>query len=268
MGSGKKKSPISNRNNKRGKRMGESPEILGETPRKPGEKLRKRLNLECDVDVEKLDNVSLNENESERNEKLSQKKEVCICSKQVKNSQNSIECDLCGFWFHIGCVPIEKEYFEMVRSLGDIIKWFCINCKSEIENIVETNESLKHENSNIKEHNKVISQKVIDLETSMKELILYNSNSTINKDLEKIQNEIQDLRNENVHKKSDEPNNFDREIEKSRKAIIEEINAEFSTIWNKTNNLIQTKNDLTKIQATFEKMEKHMGKIEEDISFN
>ena len=87
--------------------------------------------------------------------------------------------------------------------------------------------------------------------------------------MEKIQNEIQDLRNENVHSKSDEPNNLDREIEKSRKAIIEEMNAEFSTIWNKTNkaveDLIQTKNDLKKIQATFEKMEKHMGKIEEDI---
>ena len=93
--------------------MRESPEILGETPRKPGEKQGKRLNLECDADVETLDNVSLNKNvnESESNEKLSQKKEVCVCSKQVKNSQNSIECDLCGFWFHIGCVPIEKEYF-------------------------------------------------------------------------------------------------------------------------------------------------------------
>ena len=87
MGSGKKKSPILNGNKEKGKRIRESPEILGETPGKPGEGQRKRLNLEGYAEVETLNKVSLNDDEMLVNTRAS-REEIGSSDKGMSDGDN------------------------------------------------------------------------------------------------------------------------------------------------------------------------------------
>ena len=139
--------------------MRESPEILGETPRKPGEKQGKRLNLECYAEAETLNKASLNDDEMPVNTSASREEigsgdkgmsdgdnivdstDKCkLCDKVVSNEDSAVFCNGCQFWCHAKCEKLsDKEYDELTKQKSKI-KWYCCCCKKESlkpKNIVE-----------------------------------------------------------------------------------------------------------------------------------
>ena len=99
-----------------------------------------------------------------------QDKETCKCNRRVKNNQDSIQCDLCEYWYHLSCSKITTENFKIIAELGDTIKWFCDKCKVEIENMIENNKFLKYQNIEFKKQNQMFKNKIQKFESDMNEL--------------------------------------------------------------------------------------------------
>lgn len=60
---------------------------------------------------------------SEKNDK----QDCSICKTDV-STDFSIECDICGGWFHGKCVGLSKKQFEVIVGLGSSLKWLCPEC--------------------------------------------------------------------------------------------------------------------------------------------
>ena len=58
--------------------------------------------------------------------------DCAICKNEVPVDCDSMICDLCELWFHIECIPMTAERYNLLKELGDgeeDIKWFCPSCK-------------------------------------------------------------------------------------------------------------------------------------------
>ena len=62
-------------------------------------------------------------------------KDPCgICNKTVKTGQQSIICDSCEEWVHIGCNGTTKNEYEHLKNKNDL--WYCQVCT--IKNNLDT----------------------------------------------------------------------------------------------------------------------------------
>ena len=60
-------------------------------------------------------------------------KELCTaCSKEVKDTQQSISCDTCSRWTHRKCTHISIKKFKLLAKKNSF-EWFCRNCRENDE---------------------------------------------------------------------------------------------------------------------------------------
>ena len=50
----------------------------------------------------------------------------CICGGKEKDDK-AICCDLCGKWFHCGCLGISNSFWKQ-NALDETIRWECPEC--------------------------------------------------------------------------------------------------------------------------------------------
>lgn len=55
---------------------------------------------------------------------------LCAACHLDLSTDFSIECDLCGSWFHGKCVSLAKKDFDVIVNLGNAVKWLCNKCSS------------------------------------------------------------------------------------------------------------------------------------------
>ena len=53
-----------------------------------------------------------------------------VCKLEVKNYDESIQCDLCDKWNHVNCVNVSKKKNEKLKN--DPLTWYCSFCKNEL----------------------------------------------------------------------------------------------------------------------------------------
>ena len=52
------------------------------------------------------------------------------CKVEVKNEDESVQCDLCDKWNHIFCVDISSVKYEKLRLSA--LLWYCPICPTEM----------------------------------------------------------------------------------------------------------------------------------------
>ena len=53
-----------------------------------------------------------------------------LCSGEVGDNDDSVQCDLCDKWNHIRCFNIGAEQYKKLEK--DPLLWYCPNCAMEI----------------------------------------------------------------------------------------------------------------------------------------
>ena len=53
-----------------------------------------------------------------------------MCSDEVGDNDDSVQCDLCNKWNHTRCLNIDAEQYEKLKK--DPLPWYCPNCAMEI----------------------------------------------------------------------------------------------------------------------------------------
>ena len=192
-------------------------------------------------------------------------KETCKCSRRVING-DSIRCDNCEFWFHPGCEKIKANEFKKISELGDITKWFCTRCKSDIENLIDDNKVLHYENLEFRKQNQMLKDKFLQIEREMTCMKISISDydkslSTIMKDeiaariisyTDKIEKDNEQIISENMMIK--------KKVEGIEKMYKNKLNNSNLDITNEIKNIFaeeKSKNDL---------MNKENANIEQDVS--
>ena len=51
------------------------------------------------------------------------------CSQMVSAKSPSIDCDLCGHWFHAACTNLAADVFDSLVSIADTTGWVCYRCR-------------------------------------------------------------------------------------------------------------------------------------------
>ena len=64
-----------------------------------------------------------------------------LCSHEVGDNGDSVQCDLCNKWNHNRCLNIGTEKYEKLKK--DSLPWYCPNCAMEIPFSTLTNIGLK-----------------------------------------------------------------------------------------------------------------------------
>jgi hypothetical protein len=67
----------------------------------------------------------------------SNSKHLCgTCQKLVKDTDGSIECEICTIWYHYRCVNFPKEGAQWLETPG--IHWYCMKCDHSCFKALET----------------------------------------------------------------------------------------------------------------------------------
>ena len=64
-----------------------------------------------------------------------------LCSDEVGDNDDSVQCDLCNKWNHTRCLNIDAEQYEKLKK--DPLPWYCPNCAMEIPFSTLSNKGLK-----------------------------------------------------------------------------------------------------------------------------
>ena len=64
-----------------------------------------------------------------------------LCSDEVGDNDDSVQCDLCNKWNHTRCLNIDAEQYEKLKK--DPLPWYCPNCVMEIPFSTLSNKGLK-----------------------------------------------------------------------------------------------------------------------------
>lgn len=65
------------------------------------------------------------------------KKSKCgICSKQVSDDDNGIQCEICGFWFHDRCQDMSESLYKFVNTYAKDVHWYCKVCNKGADKIL------------------------------------------------------------------------------------------------------------------------------------
>ena len=53
------------------------------------------------------------------------------CSQQIRETDQAIGCDNCIRWYHIACVKLSSDLYELIISIDedDGIRWLCPSCR-------------------------------------------------------------------------------------------------------------------------------------------
>ena len=64
-----------------------------------------------------------------------------LCSDEVGDNDDSVQCDLYKKWNHTRCLDIAAEQYEKLKK--DPLPWYCPNCAKEIPSSTLSNKGLK-----------------------------------------------------------------------------------------------------------------------------
>ena len=64
-----------------------------------------------------------------------------LCSDEVGDNDDSVQCDLFDKWNHTRRLNIDAEQYEKIKK--DPMSWYCPNCAMEIQFSTLSNKDLK-----------------------------------------------------------------------------------------------------------------------------
>lgn len=141
----------------------------------------------------------------------------------IENSESSVECEVCHFWFHISCVEVLEELLDLLSTKG--LHWFCSRCDNQfckleqievkVDKIQElVSSSIDSKISNIQ---KSYAEAVSKLETNS--AVIANAART---SIKKEETESKNIRDKNIIIFGIQESNINDTIE-SVKSILEEL---------------------------------------------
>ena len=51
-----------------------------------------------------------------------------VCTEQVSNNENAIECESCNRWQHFQCSGLTREEFDIAKRRNCKLTWLCVKC--------------------------------------------------------------------------------------------------------------------------------------------
>ena len=72
------------------------------------------------------------------------------CQLLVCRGQKGLECDVCGFWYHIECAAVSTTCYNAIRKADGLV-WFCPTCLSTLQSVFQMVEALSAENAVLRE---------------------------------------------------------------------------------------------------------------------
>ncbi len=74
----------------------------------------------------------------------------CVCTRVIKDGDNSLCCDGCNTWYHAGCDKVSVKLFEVINKHQELM-WFCRKCKPHVARCMDKVRKMERD---IKELNK------------------------------------------------------------------------------------------------------------------
>jgi hypothetical protein len=89
------------------------------------------------------------------------------CGQEVLESDQSLECEICKFWHHVGCEEVPPVLYEAIeQDKNGIIHWYCRKCNCSVVKIIEQISSLDKRQSATEAKVRDIDMRVDDLESN------------------------------------------------------------------------------------------------------
>ena len=63
-----------------------------------------------------------------------------LCSDEVGDNYDSVQCDLCNKWNHTRCLNMDAEQYKKLKK--DPLPWYCPNCAMGISFSTLSNKGL------------------------------------------------------------------------------------------------------------------------------
>lgn len=74
------------------------------------------------------------------------------CTKDVRNRDRGLLCEVCDLWYHNGCEKVTVEQYDfLMDEQNEAIAWICRKCKGNIKNYATKIDKLVNENKELKE---------------------------------------------------------------------------------------------------------------------
>ena len=67
--------------------------------------------------------------------------QVLVCGKD-----QSLECDICGLWYHVGCSNASAQCYEIITENGGLT-WICSACRAALLFAVTKTRTINAENA-------------------------------------------------------------------------------------------------------------------------
>ena len=79
---------------------------------------------------------------SESDQDNEEQADCVICAKDVKDEE-ALQCDLCDYWFHIECYRMDREDYQKIQDIVELVQWFCRSCVSSFKGLKKQVTSLQ-----------------------------------------------------------------------------------------------------------------------------
>ena len=75
----------------------------------------------------------------------------CVnCGDMVSGESQALDCDLCGRWFHLTCIGISQQAYEIYSQFEGQLPWFCTSCLASLKSLHSSLDQLTLENHALK----------------------------------------------------------------------------------------------------------------------
>ena len=152
---------------------------------------------------------------------------------KVKTDQ-SIECDCCVHFFHIGCVAVSDDKLKAISTHK--VHWYCPSCefaagklKQHCAVLQAEQDRLKKELSDVQEKYEILKKKVDDTNTKL-DKTEKNLTETLNQKFDELQTTINNIKNSCEEEKFNKLQTQISNLQVSCKQPLENLQTEFDTL--------------------------------------
>ena len=66
-----------------------------------------------------------------------------VCNKTVGQKDIALQCEMCETWLHIKCQDVSKQMYELLKTEGAAVHWYCKVCNKNFAKLVSLMSSIK-----------------------------------------------------------------------------------------------------------------------------
>lgn len=121
------------------------------------------------------------------------------CKKRVHDNQRGLLCELCDWWYHIGCQKVGVEEYNLHKEKKIKSKWFCLKCNTSFKTLKKVNRDMKDENVALKiaykdKEEENLTLKRTSTEIEQENITLRENNKQLTDQVKKLEAKIENLR--------------------------------------------------------------------------